>query len=199
MATLPEAAGPASIRTLGDLEQAQAVGAGGWHHLVDPAIGGHAELVTVVRQRHHADREVCKAIRQGNAPKALTDLAARRRLHVAPDRSCAVKEVVHAWDRHRRADGLAGVVIVTDTDNVTVDTLNALCQATRLAAGELTGPGVEVTDRVTARRERLYVGDRVRFVRPYVTHDLVPVYVANGTGGQITGVDPDQGRGHRRL
>ena len=193
MATLLDAAGPASIRTLGDPEQAQAVGAGGWHRLVDPVIGGHAELVTVIRQRHQADREVCQAIREGHAPTALADLAARGRLHLAPDRSCAVKELVYAWDRHRAAHGLAGVAIVTDTDNHTVDTLNTLCQQRRLAAGELTGPSVTVTDRVTGRRERLHVGDRVRFVRPYVTRGLVPVYVANGTGGQVLDVDPDDG------
>jgi hypothetical protein len=193
MATLLEAAGPASIRTLGDPEQAQPVGPGGWQRLVDPVIGGHAELVTVIRQRDQHDREVCKAIRDGSAPKALADLQRRGRLHLSADRSCVVKEMVHAWDRQRRARGLAGVAIVTDTDNHTVDTLNALCQARRLAAGELTGPGVQVTDLAAGRRERLYVGDRVRFVRPYRTRGLVPVYVANGTGGQVTGVNPDQG------
>jgi conjugative relaxase-like TrwC/TraI family protein len=193
MATLLEAAGPASIRTLGDPEQAQAVGAGGWHRLVDPVIGGHAELTTVVRQRHQADREVCRAIRDGHAPQALADLAARGRLHLSPDRSCAVKELVHAWDGHRRARGLADVAIVTDTDNVTVDTLNALCQARRLAAGELTGAGVTVADLVTGRGERLYVGDRVRFVRPFIAGDLLRCYVANGTGGQVTWGDPQRG------
>jgi ATP-dependent exoDNAse (exonuclease V) alpha subunit len=193
MAALLDAAGSASIRTLGDPEQAQPVGPGGWQRLVDPVIGGHAELVTVIRQRHHADREVCRQIRQGHAPEALVDLAARGRLHLSPDRSCAVKELVHAWDRHRHARGLVGVAVVTDTDNHTVDTLNALCQARRLAAGELTGPGMEVADRVTGRCERLHVGDRVRFIRPYRTSDLVPVYVANGTGAKVTGVDPDHG------
>ncbi len=193
MAALLQAAGPASIRTLGDPEQAQAVGAGGWHRLVDPVIGGHAELVTVVRQRHQADREVCKAIRQGDAPQALADLQARGRLHLAPDRSQAVKELVYAWDRHRHERGLADVAIVTDTDNATVDILNALCQQRRLAAGELTGPGVAITDLATGRCERLYEGDRVRFVRPYLTGDLLPSYLANGTGGQVLAVDPDHG------
>jgi conjugative relaxase-like TrwC/TraI family protein len=193
MATLLEAAGPASIRTLGDPQQAQAVGAGGWDRPVDSVIGGHAELTTVIRQRNQHDREVCRAIRQGHAPTAVADLQQRGRLHLSPDRSVAIKELVHAWDHHRRAHGLAGVAIVTDTDNATVDTLNALCQTRRHAAGELTGPGVAVADRVTGRRERLYVGDRVRFVYPYVTGDLVPVYVANGTGGQVLAVDPDHG------
>lgn len=100
---------------------------------------------------------------------------------------------MHAWDHHRKARGLAGVAIVTDTDNHTVDTLNALCQGRRLAAGELTGPSVQVADRVTGRRERLHVGDRVRFIRPYRTRDLVPIYIANGTGAKVTGVDPDHG------
>ena len=48
---------------------------------------------------------------------------------------------MHAWDRHRHVRGLEGVAIVTDTDNATVDVLNALCQAKRHAAGELTGSG----------------------------------------------------------
>jgi len=69
MAALLEAAGPASIRTLGDPEQAQPVGAGGWHQLVDQAIGGHAQLTTVIRQHNPADREVCAAIRDGHAPR----------------------------------------------------------------------------------------------------------------------------------
>jgi ATP-dependent exoDNAse (exonuclease V) alpha subunit len=195
MAALLDAAGPASIRTLGDPEQAQPVGAGGWQHLVDQAIGGHAELTRVVRQRHQADREACQAIRDGRAPAALASLHARGRLHLAPDRSAVVREVVHAWDRHRRARGLDGVAVVTDTDNATVDVLNALCQARREANGEFTGPAVTVVDRADSRCERLFAGDRVRFVRPYRTSDdLFPAYVPNGTAGHVTAVDPDRGQ-----
>jgi conjugative relaxase-like TrwC/TraI family protein len=194
MATLLEAAGPATIRTLGDPEQAQPVGAGGWHRLVDQAIGGHAQLTTVIRQRHPADRAVCAAIRDGRAPKALADLAARGRLHLSANRSAAVKEVVHAWDRHRRVRGLEQVAIVTDTDNATVDVLNALCQAKRHANGELTGPAITVTDQVTGRCEQLFAGDRVRFIRPYTDQGIEGRYVANGTGGQVRGVDPTCGQ-----
>jgi conjugative relaxase-like TrwC/TraI family protein len=193
MAALLEAAGPASIRTLGDPEQAQPVGAGGWHRLVDQAIGGHAELTRVIRQRHAADREVCAAIRDGNAAQALANLCARGRLHLSPDRSTAVKEVVHVWDMHRRARGLGGVAIVTDTDNQTVDTLNALCQAKREAIGELTGPAATVVDRAHSRCEHMFAGDRVRFVRPYLASDLLRTYVANGTAGHVLAVDPDRG------
>jgi F420-0:gamma-glutamyl ligase-like protein len=46
---------------------------------------------------------------------------------------------VYAWDRHRKARGLDGVTIVTDTDDATVDVLNALCQAKRRAAGRARG------------------------------------------------------------
>jgi conjugative relaxase-like TrwC/TraI family protein len=190
MATLLQAAGPASIRTLGDPEQAQPVGAGGWHRLVDQVIGGHATLTTVIRQRNPADREVCAAIRNGHAPTALADLQARGRLHLSNDRPTATKELVHAWDQHRHARGLEGVAIVTDTDNTTIDTLNALCQAKRRAARELTGPAVTVTDQASGRREQVYVGDRVRFIRPYLAPDLLRSYVANGTGGQILSIDP---------
>jgi conjugative relaxase-like TrwC/TraI family protein len=193
MATLLQAAGPASIRTLGDPEQAQPVGPGGWHQLVDEAIGGHVQLTRVVRQRHQADREACQAIRDGLAPKALANLNARGRLHLAHNRSTAIKEVVHAWDQHRRVHGLDGVAVVTDTDNRTVDTLNALCQAKRRAAGELTGAAVTVVDRAHGRRERLFAGDRVRFVRPYRANDDLRTYVPNGTAGHVQAVDPEAG------
>src|SRR4029450_5995094 len=151
MAALLEAAGPASIRSLGDPEQAQPVGAGGWHQLVDQAIGGHAQLTTVIRQNNPPAREVCPAIRDGHAPQALADLQGRGRLHLSPDRSTAVKELVHAWDHHRRVRGMEGVAIVTDTDNATVDVLNALCQAKRHSAGALTGPGAAGPDRGAGR------------------------------------------------
>jgi conjugative relaxase-like TrwC/TraI family protein len=194
MATLLDAAGPAAIRTLGDPEQAQPVGAGGWQGLVDRAIGGHAELTRVVRQRHLADREVCQAIRDGHAPQALASLQARDRLHLAPTRSTAIKEVVHSWERHRRIHGLEGVAIVTDTDNATVDTFNALCQARRQANGELTGPAVTVVDRTHSRCEHLFPGDRVRFVRPYIaTNDMLRTHMPNGTAGHVLAVDPDAG------
>lgn len=194
MATLLDAAGPASIRTLGDPEQAQPVGAGGWHQLVDQVIGGHATLTTVIRQRNPADRQTCAAIRDGRAPEALAGLQARGRLHLAPDRSTAVKELAHAWDHHRQARGMEGVAIVTDTDNATVDTLNALCQARRRAAGELTGPGVTVTDRVTGRCEQVHKGDRVRFIRPLLDRGFAGGWVANGTAGHILAVDPQDGQ-----
>ena len=190
MAALLEAAGPASIRTLGDPEQAQPVGAGGWHQLVDQALGGHAQLTTVIRQHNPADREVCAAIRDGQAPQALADLQGRGRLHLSPDRSTAVKELVHAWDHHRHVRGMEGVAIVTDTDNATVDVLNALCQAKRHGAAELTGSGVVVTDRVTGRREHVHVGDRVRFIRPYLDRGFDGGYVANGTAGRSSASTP---------
>ena len=176
MATLLQAAGPAAIRTL-EIEQAQPVGAGGWPRLVDQAIGGHAQLTTVVQQRDPADRAVCAAIREGRARQALADLRASWSAASRPDQSSAVKELVYGWDRHRQARGLAGVAIVTDTDNATVDVLSALCQAKRRTAGELTGPGVTVTDGVTGRREQVHEGDRVRFIRPYLDRSVNGGYV----------------------
>ncbi len=187
MHRLLQAAGPAIIRTLGDPEQAQAVGAAGWHAQVDQAIGGHAELTTVVRQKNPDDREVCRLLRQGHADQALANLNARGRVHLAPHTSTAVKEVVHAWDRHRHQRGLDGVKIVTDTSNATIDTLNSLCQARRRRAGELSWPSTELVDRQAGRREQLYTGDRVRFIRPYRGED--GERVANGTAGTIAHVD----------
>jgi conjugative relaxase-like TrwC/TraI family protein len=190
MYRLLQAAGPAIIRTLGDPEQAQPVGPGGWHQQADRVIGGHAELTHVIRQRDPDDRAVCQAIRQGNAAWALDNLHQRGRLHLAPDRSTAIKEIVHAWDQHRRHHGLDQVKVVTDTDNHTIDTLNILCQARRLAAGELHGPAIEIHDQLTGRHERLYAGDRISFTRPYYDG----TYIANGTRGQVLHADPGSGR-----
>jgi conjugative relaxase-like TrwC/TraI family protein len=187
MHRLLQAAGPAIIRTLGDPEQAQAVGAAGWHAAVDQAVGGHAELTTVVRQKNPADREVCRLIRHGHADQALANLWEHGRVHLAPHASSAVKEVVYAWDRYRRQRGLNGVKIVTDTSNATIDTLNSLCQAQRHRAGELSWPTVELVDRQTGRREQVYTGDRVCFIRPYRAED--GERVANGTAGTIAHVD----------
>jgi conjugative relaxase-like TrwC/TraI family protein len=187
MHRLLQAAGPAIIRTLGDPEQAQAVGAAGWHTAVDQAIGGHAELTTVVRQRDPADREVCRLIRQGRASEALANLWQRGRVHLVPHASTAVKEVVHVWDLHRQQRGLEGVRIVTDTSNATIDTLNSLCQARRLRAGELSWPSVALVDYATGRREQVWVGDRVQFIRPCRAGD--GERVANSTAGTIIHVD----------
>jgi conjugative relaxase-like TrwC/TraI family protein len=188
MHQLLQAAGPASIRTLGDPEQAQAVGAGGWHAAVNQAIGGHAQLTTVVRQKNPEDRQVCRLLRQGHADQALANLNARGRVHLVPHASTAVKEVVHAWDHHRRQRGLDGVRIVTDTSNTTIDTLNSLCQARRSRAGELSWPSTELVDRSAGRREQVWVRDRVQFIRPYRTAD--GERVTNGTAGTITHIDP---------
>jgi hypothetical protein len=188
MHRLLQAAGPAIIRTLGDPEQAQAVGAAGWHAQVDQAIGGHAELTTVVRQKNPADREVCRLLREGHADQALANLNARGRVHLVPHASTAVKEVVHAWNLHRRQRDLEGVRIVTDTSNHTIDTLNSLCQAQRSRTGELSWPSVELVDHAAGRREQVWVGDRVQFIRPYRTVD--GERVANGTAGTIAHIDP---------
>ena len=100
---------------------------------------------------------------------------------------------MYAWERHRQARGLEGVAIVTDTDNATVDVLNALCQARRHAAGELTGPAVTITDQVSGRREQVHAGDQVRFIRPYLDRGIDGGYVANGSGGHVLSVDLDRG------
>ncbi len=66
-------------------------------------------------------------------------------------------------------------------------------QANRHAAGELTGPAVTITDRVTGRSEQVHAGDRIRFIRPYLDRGTEWRYVANGTGGQVLAVDADAG------
>ena len=190
MHRLLQAAGPAIIRTLGDPEQAQPVGPGGWHAAVGQAIGGHAELATVLRQRDPADRQVCRLIRQGDADHALAILWERGRIHLTQHASAAVKELVPAWERHRSDRGMEAVKVVTDTSNATIDTLNGLCQQRRLRSGELSGPSVELVDRAAGPRERVHVGDRVSFIRPYRADD--GRRVANGTAGTV--LDLDAGR-----
>ncbi len=109
MHRLLHAADPAIIRTLGDPQQAQAVGPGGWHHQVDQAIGGHANLTHVIRQRDRNDRAVCRAIRDGHATWALTNLHQRGTAEATtssgPSRRRHGDRRDHRRHRHSRSQG----------------------------------------------------------------------------------------------
>ena len=185
MAALLEAAGPARVIAVGDPEQYQAIGAGGWWLEADRALG-HAELREVLRQRNAADRAALADLRAGRAADALANLQARGRVHVVPRQADAVREMVHAWDVHRGEVGTAEVLMVTDSSNQVIDGLNRAAQARRLEAGELGPVGLAIHDPDQQRREVLHTGDRVAFVD---TLRDGGVEVRNGVRGQVLDVD----------
>jgi conjugative relaxase-like TrwC/TraI family protein len=185
MAALLEAAGPARVIAVGDPEQYQAIGAGGWWLEADRALG-HAELREVLRQRNAEDRAALADLRAGRAADALANLNARGRVHVVPRQADAVREMVYAWDVHRGEVGTAQVVMVTDASNQVIDGLNRAAQARRLDAGELGPLGLAVHDPDERRREVLHAGDRVAFMQ---THRAGGLQVRNGVRGQVLEVD----------
>jgi len=192
MQRLLAAAGPARVLAIGDPEQYQAIGAGGWRLDADRLLG-HAELTEVFRQRDPADRQALADLRSGRAADALANLAERGRVHVVPRQADAVRELVHAWDVHRAEVGTAGVLMITDTSNQAIDTLNRGAQRIRVDAGELGAEVLAVHDPDTRRREELRAGDLVAFVDTVSVGDRrASEKVRNGTRGTITAVDLDQ-------
>jgi conjugative relaxase-like TrwC/TraI family protein len=186
MGRLLAAAGPARVIAIGDPEQYQAIGAGGWWTDADRALG-HAELTQVFRQCDPADRQALADVRHGHAAQALANLNERGRVHVVPRQADAIREVVHAWEVHRAEVGTAGVLMLTDTSNDVIDTLNRGAQARRAAAGELGPDALAVHDPDARRREELRSGDRVAFVATVRTSD--GEQVRNGARGTITAID----------
>jgi ATP-dependent exoDNAse (exonuclease V) alpha subunit len=185
MGRLLKAAGPARVIAIGDPEQYQAIGAGGWWLDADRILG-HAELTEVFRQRDPADRQALTDLRHGHAAEALANLNERGRVHIVPQQADAVREMVHVWDIHRAEVGTAGVLMLTDTSNQVIDTLNRGAQARRAAAGELGPEALAVHDPDARRREELRTGDRVAFV---ATVRAGGQEVRNGAGGVVTAVD----------
>lgn len=166
LASLLSAAGDATVIGLGDQRQLQAVGAGGaWVRLRRhaEAANGYCELMQVHRQRREWERTALDELRQGRGAEALASYLIHDRVHVAPTRAEARRQVAEAWNRARLVGERAGrpiadfVMVAATREDVAV--LNSWAQGMRLRDGEL-GAGIDVVD--AGRRAQLHRGDRVR-------------------------------------
>ena len=171
---------------VGDGQQLSAVGRGGmFDHLVDT----HPDVVyrLGVVQRFHEpwERDASLDLRRGRH-EILDTYQAHGRLRPTVDLDTAITAAVDAWFT---ASGQGGSVLVTAATNDTVTAINTKVQERRLAAGELTGPGVRIDS-----GGRAHVGDVV--VTRRNDRDLLTskhLSVANRHTFTVTNITPDGG------
>ncbi|MFJ9079370.1 MobF family relaxase [Streptomyces sp. NPDC102278] len=128
------------IIAIGDPQQLQAIGVGGWFREVHRLVDGEV-LTENRRQEVEAERSALEVWRTGDRQGALEMLAAGGRVHAVETADEARCEMLTAWDELRRQwpgeqDLLANLVVLA-ARNADVDALNAGAQQIRRAAGEL--------------------------------------------------------------
>jgi conjugative relaxase-like TrwC/TraI family protein len=92
----------AKIVLVGDANQLQPIEAGQLFERIGQEVGS-ARLTDIRRQRTAADREMVQALARGDTRTALDSLQARGRVHAAPDREQAMRELVRDWNAARDA------------------------------------------------------------------------------------------------
>lgn len=193
---LLESAGPAQMILVGDPEQAEPIGPGGTFQAAVEAHGAH-ELTQVWRQRDQRDRADFAKLRSGDAGEMLESLDARFRLHIAETSAERIDLALDFYQAYRESGRSASDVrIIVDSSNVAVDECNRHIQRHRRERGEIGARGIEVESRAAGRRWTLHQNDLVMFLEPTRCGRS---YVANGTTGQITNVDPTRNRVQVRL
>jgi len=202
---LPAAEG-AKVIAAGDAAQLSPIEAGGLWSVLEKRLGA-ATLSENYRAQEQWARDAWTALREGQALDALRAFEERGQIVVADDRIAARTAAVDAWDHNRQGTPLDRVLLLTDSSNAEVDTLNAAAQQRRLDAGELAPESITVQapyrDSLLAREEQLHPGDVVTFERRLYPAeqqrddraDIRSVRrVENGEAGVITGVDVEHER-----
>ncbi|MGR7028221.1 ATP-dependent DNA helicase [Geodermatophilus sp. URMC 62] len=201
---LLEVIGEARLVGVGDPEQAQPIGAGGWFQ--DATEVDHPKavfrLTEVHRQRDERDKAANLAIREGFGHAAIINLDKRGRVHVSATQQ-------ETWDRiaaDNRAFRNRGyqapdvVVIVPGGSNTTVDSLNRLIQHDRIRHGEIPREGFAYEATSSSGRAgswSLHDGDPIIFLQNQVTSD--GVQIKNGAVGTVDHVDLATGRASIKL
>jgi hypothetical protein len=201
---LLEVIGEARLVGVGDPEQAQPIGAGGWFQDATEVDHPRAvfRLTEVHRQRDERDKAANLAIREGFGHAAIINLDKRDRVHVSATEQ-------ETWDRiaadnrgfrNRGYQATDVVVIVPGGTNTTVDSLNRLIQNDRIRHGEIPPEGFSYEATSSAGRAgtwSLHDGDPIIFLQNHVTGD--GVQVKNGAVGTVERVDLATGRVSIRL
>ena len=125
----------AKVVLVGDANQLQPIEAGQLFERVSKEVGS-ARLTDIRRQRDSADRALVQALASGDTRAALDSLQARGRLHAAPDREQAMRNLVRDWNTARdpRQPGDDLMLGATRAD---ARALNRLARATLDERGEL--------------------------------------------------------------
>lgn len=164
----------ATVVLVGDRNQLQAIGRGGGLAYISDRFGA-ATLKENLRQQDPADRVMLEKLLNGEGGAVLKSLDERGRLHQAPTRDEAMKNLVSDWAR--REEGRRDSAFIFASTNEQVDSLNKACQESRLASGEINKKRVAIGEDNCV----LYRGDRVMITKGSKSLDL-----ANGDCGVIS-------------
>lgn len=198
---LLEAAGDAVVIAAGDDRQLSPIEAGGIWGVLARQVGS-VELEHNYRAREEAMADAWTLLREGASAPALEEYERRGLIEICGTRGDAVVRAVELWDGGRRDGAEAGrgieqYLLLTDSSNHEVDTLNRLAQAKRDLAGELGTDAVRVVadDERTGhhRDEVVRTGDRVVFERRFVPLDdegRKLRRVENGATGEVVRIEP---------
>ena len=177
----------ARLIAVGDPQQNQPVGAGGlWAHI--QAAAHHqdalAELTINQRAQDAGDRRDQKLFRDGHAERAIRGYAARDHLHITNDPRRAEDQALDAAHRdHSRGQR---TILIAQTSNEHLDTLNARAQAIRHQAHQPDDPGLPIPGRPYA----IHAGDeiQIRHTTPHPNHQPL----RNGTHAHALHADDSQ-------
>lgn len=168
----------AKVVMIGDVEQLQAIDAGGAFRALVSRFGS-ASLMQVVRQRDEWQRSATEMLGHARTREALQLYDAHGRIHGYDRIENAKQEMLSQWERDRAHGGTSILLASTRED---VRELGEKVRASRRELGEL-GADVAID---TSRGPRAFATeDRIRFLRS--DRDLD---VKNGSLGTILGISP---------
>ncbi|MCS0606000.1 AAA family ATPase [Streptomyces sp. LP11] len=181
------------IVAIGDPQQLQAIGPGGWFKEVHRLVGGLV-LTENRRQRNDAERAALEVWRTGDHEQALRILADTGRVHATESAIEAHTQILTTWDevRTRWSDphDLIESLTVLAAKNADVDVLNLGAQQIRRQRGEL---GAEHRYALSGGAEvNFAVGDLVRVRQnDYRSRRGEGPDVLNGYRAVVTAIDED--------
>ncbi|MFJ4343189.1 MobF family relaxase [Streptomyces sp. NPDC088915] len=181
------------IVAIGDPQQLQAIGPGGWFKEVHRLVGGLV-LTENRRQRNDAERAALEVWRTGDHEQALRILADTGRVHATESAIEAHTQILTTWGevRTRWSDphDLIESLTVLAAKNADVDVLNLGAQQIRRQRGEL---GAEHRFALSGGAElNLAVGDLVRVRQnDYRSRRGEGPDVLNGYRALVTAIDED--------
>lgn len=178
----------ARLVVVGDAKQLQPVEAGGPFKYLEALLEKPAKLSTIRRQEEVWARDAVADFEQGRAEVAIGRYLQEGYFKLAESRPLAIAKIVELWK------GCGGVenpekVLLLASLNHEVMQINLQAQAARILAGEVDPEKKMLINSVFA-----HVGDRVQFLKPAKTHQVV-----NGDEATVLAVAPEKNRITLRL
>lgn len=180
--------GPIKLVLMGDREQLQCIGPGGWYE--DAAkIYPIDTLKTVYRQEDPVDIQMLMDLRNGYAEKTIKSLLERDLIHISEDFAGTMGDVIQKMIEFRLAgESINDVKVVMDGKNSDLDLMIKVYQEWLLSQGELKGEGHLVRSENSDRQWNLHIGEEIGFIDGYYqrrTKTEKKISIPNGTQGRI--------------